>query len=190
MGKTMFVKYFLTIVLALAALVLFNQESYALTDQLKPGEVENLKGLFKRLSVRQLQELIESTKTGGLEQWQMGMFSIAITVGPLIGGIMLFMVLVRKAKADVYEPFFGDGQLAQLVVIVLIAGNVCSLAIVGVLGASEVAAIYGGIVGYVLGRRVRQKKGDSEGDENDGNSGKNSPKRNSERQAPIPQGGT
>lgn len=51
-------------------------------------------------------------------------------------------------------PFFGDGQLGQYIVIILVAGNVCTLAIVGILGRSEVAAIYGGIIGYVLGKKT------------------------------------
>ena len=47
----------------------------------------------------------------------------------------------------------GGGQLVQLVVVLIVANNVLFLALLGILGSSEVSAIYGGIVGYVLVRR-------------------------------------
>lgn len=88
--------------------------------------------------------------------------SLYITAIGVTGCILALFVCLYYGK-DVksrFEPFFGDGQVTQLVVIIAVAGNVCSLAIAGILGASEVSALYGGIVGYVLGRG--KKSGDSE----------------------------
>jgi hypothetical protein len=88
--------------------------------------------------------------------------SLYITAIGVVGCILALFICLYYGK-DVksrFEPFFGDGQVTQLVVIIAVAGNVCSLAIAGILGASEVSAIYGGIVGYVLGRG--KKSGDSE----------------------------
>lgn len=88
--------------------------------------------------------------------------SLYITAIGVSGCILALFVCLYHGK-DVqsrFEPFFGDGQVTQLVVIIAVAGNVCSLAIAGILGASEVSAIYGGIIGYVLGRG--KKSGDSE----------------------------
>jgi hypothetical protein len=79
--------------------------------------------------------------------------SLLFTAVPLSVTVLLLIFLLRKTTQDVFSPYFGQGQLGQFVVIILIAGNVCTLAIAGILDASEVSAIYGGIVGYVLGKR-------------------------------------
>lgn len=90
-----------------------------------------------------------------MKKWRikLGFYSILFTAIPLMLGTAVFLVLVHNSGKDEYEPFFGEGQLVQVLVILLVVGNVCSLAIMDVLGKSEIAAIYGGIVGYVLGRK-------------------------------------
>ncbi|MSP36928.1 MAG: hypothetical protein EXR70_00380 [Deltaproteobacteria bacterium] len=88
--------------------------------------------------------------------------SLYITAIGVVGCILALFICLYFGK-DVknrFEPFFGDGQVTQLVVIIAVTGNVCSLAIAGILSASEVSAIYGGIIGYVLGRG--KKSGDSD----------------------------
>ena len=89
--------------------------------------------------------------------------SLYITAIGVSGCILALFVCLYKGE-DVkkrFEPFFGDGQVTQLVVIIAVAGNVCSLAIAGILGASEVSAIYGGIVGYVLGKGKHSSNADA-----------------------------
>jgi hypothetical protein len=81
-------------------------------------------------------------------------YSLLFTTVPLAVVVLLLMFCLRSGTApDLFSPYFGQGQLGQFVVIILIAGNVCTLAIAGILGSSEVSAIYGGIVGYVLGKK-------------------------------------
>lgn len=85
-----------------------------------------------------------------------GFLSLYFTAVPLAMAVLLIILALWLGKGDIKErllPFFGDGQFGQYVVVILVAGNVCSLAIVGILGSSEVAAIYGGIIGYVLGKK-------------------------------------
>lgn len=88
---------------------------------------------------------------------QVGFLSIYFTAVPLAGAVSLIILALWWGRGDIKDrllPFFGDGQFGQYVVVILVAGNVCSLAIVGILGSSEVAAIYGGIIGYVLGKKT------------------------------------
>lgn len=90
------------------------------------------------------------------ERVRYGFYSLFFTTVPLSLSVLILMFFLHS-KGDSktkFEPFFGEGQVTQLVVIILVAGNVCTLAIMGVLGQSEVAAIYGGIVGYVLGKKT------------------------------------
>ena len=85
-----------------------------------------------------------------------GFLSLYFTAVPLAAVVLLIILALWLGSGDIKErlvPFFGDGQFGQYVVVILVAGNVCSLAIVGILGSSEVAAIYGGIIGYVLGKK-------------------------------------
>src|SRR5207249_2610309 len=90
------------------------------------------------------------------ERLAKGFYSIFFTAIPLSLGTGYFLYVVHQRDGQSkFEPFFGGGQLIQLLVILLVAGNVCSLAIMGILNGSEVAAIYGGIVGYVLGKTSR-----------------------------------
>ncbi len=86
-----------------------------------------------------------------------GYTSLYFTAIPLGGAVLLIILALWIGKPDIKDrlyPFFGDGQFGQYVVVILVAGNVCTLAIVGILGRSEVAAIYGGIIGYVLGKKA------------------------------------
>jgi len=81
--------------------------------------------------------------------------SLYFTVIPVSALVFFLILLLHFGRPDSkanFESFFGGGQTTQLVVILVIAGNVCSLAFAGIIGGSEVAAIYGGIVGYVLGK--------------------------------------
>ena len=89
------------------------------------------------------------------ERVKYAFYSLFFTVIPLSGLVLYLMLLLHFGRPESranFEPFFGGGQITQLVVIIIVAGNICSLAIAGIIGASEVAAIYGGIVGYILGK--------------------------------------
>jgi len=91
------------------------------------------------------------------ERIKYAIFTLWFTVLPLSGLVLYLMLALhfgRPDTKDTFEPFFGKGQVTQLVVIIVIAGNVCTLAIAGILGASEISAIYGGIIGYVLGKKL------------------------------------
>jgi hypothetical protein len=87
-------------------------------------------------------------------------FLFLLITSALLGlATVLFIVLVNQGAGDRFLPYFGGGQLVQFVVILLIANNVLALALCGVFGASEVSAIYGGIIGYVLGRKTQEQNG-------------------------------
>jgi hypothetical protein len=79
------------------------------------------------------------------------LYMMPLTVG--VGLLLCFLYFGRPDSMNSFLPYFGEGQVMQFVVIIAIAGNIWSLAIVGVVGRTEVAAIYGGIIGYVLGKR-------------------------------------
>lgn len=86
------------------------------------------------------------------KRWKYATLSLLVTIGPLTLGFLAFLI-VLCLKGKVYlEPFFGNGLLVELVVVILIAGNVFTLAVLEIFDASTVSTIYGGIVGYVLGR--------------------------------------
>ncbi|MHC5009968.1 MAG: hypothetical protein ACYTG6_03340 [Planctomycetota bacterium] len=90
-----------------------------------------------------------------IERIRLGFWSLLFTAVPLMVGMAVFLWLVTThGGSEKFQPFFGDGKLVQLLVIIVVAGNVCSLALMDILKNSEVAAIYGGIVGYVLGKRM------------------------------------
>jgi hypothetical protein len=87
----------------------------------------------------------------------LGFKTLYFTTIPLTGAVLLIILALWFGNKDIKEklmPFFGGGQFGQYIVVILVAGNVCTLAIVGILGRTEVAAIYGGIVGYVLGKKT------------------------------------
>jgi hypothetical protein len=90
------------------------------------------------------------------DRLSMAFWSLFLTAIPLAVLVLYLMLALHFGRPDsqkAFEPFFGQGQTTQLVVIIMVAGNVCSLAIAGIMGGSEVAAIYGGIVGYILGKK-------------------------------------
>ena len=91
----------------------------------------------------------------------LGTISILFTAIPLSLAVLYLMVALHMGSADIKErfmPFFGEGRLGEVIVIILIAGNVCSLAIMKVLNTGEVASIYSGIIGYVLGKSAAGNK--------------------------------
>ena len=97
---------------------------------------------------------------------KLGFDSLYFTTVPLAAAVLVIIIALWIGKSDISErlvPFFGDGQLGQYVVIVLVAGNVCTLALVGLLNSSEVGTIYGGIIGYVLGKKSNNDSGKSSG---------------------------
>jgi hypothetical protein len=102
--------------------------------------------------------------------------SLVITVVPLtlmVGILIWALHSGRPVARRMLEPFFGQGQVTQLVVVILVAGNVCTMAIAGILGASEVSAIYGGIIGYILGKKTYAPS-DAPSDETSGKNPENS----------------
>ena len=68
-----------------------------------------------------------------LERMRLGFHSLWFTTVPLLLGILVIIsaIWIHEDK-DRFTPYFGEGQFLQLVVIVLVAGNVCSLAIMDV----------------------------------------------------------
>ena len=83
-----------------------------------------------------------------------GFWSLLFTTfGLLIGIGILFNIWKKSIPGVTYKDFFAEGQFVQLVVIIVIAGNVCSLGIMGILEKGEISTIYAGIVGYILGKR-------------------------------------
>lgn len=82
------------------------------------------------------------------------LFFTTVPLAVLVGALIFLLHTGRPESHANFEPFFGGGQTTQLVVIIMVAGNVCSLAIAGILGGSEVSAIYGGVVGYILGKKT------------------------------------
>jgi hypothetical protein len=82
------------------------------------------------------------------------LFFTTLPLAMLVGFLIWMLHTGRPESRANFEPFFGGGQITQLVVIIMVAGNVCSLAIAGILGGSEVSAIYGGVVGYILGKKT------------------------------------
>jgi hypothetical protein len=89
------------------------------------------------------------------ERLRLGVNSLWFTSAGLVLGIVVLSIIWRFSEpASRYTDFFADGQFVQLVVIIMVAGNVCSLGIMGILEKGEIATIYAGIVGYILGKRV------------------------------------
>jgi hypothetical protein len=79
---------------------------------------------------------------------------VACTTLGVIGAFVAIYLLLRSDSQGRYgQYFFGEGLLMQMLVVLIISECVFALAIAGVLGATEVGTIYGGIVGYVLGSR-------------------------------------
>jgi hypothetical protein len=98
------------------------------------------------------------------ERLRYAFYSVFFYMTPLTFGVMALIFFLHYGRPDTtksFLPYFGEGQVMQFVVIIAIAGNIWSLAIAGVIGRTEVAAIYGGIVGYVLGKRSSVGEADS-----------------------------
>lgn len=109
-----------------------------------------------KVEVEQKADNAEALPAVSKYRLMLGFYTLFFTTIPLCVCVLyIIRVLSRNngKTSDSLIPFFGDGQLGQYLVIILVAGNVCTLAIVGILGRSEVAAIYGGIIGYVLGKK-------------------------------------
>lgn len=110
-----------------------------------------------KLEVEQKADNTEFLPAVSKYRLELGFYTLFFTTIPLGGCVLLIILALWWNNGKIKDnliPFFGDGQLGQYIVIILVAGNVCTLAIVGILGRSEVAAIYGGIIGYVLGKKT------------------------------------
>jgi|GEM_PF-5441416 len=93
------------------------------------------------------------------DRLRLGVNSLWFTSAGLVLGIVVLSVIWRFSHPKSrYTDFFADGQFVQLVVIIMVAGNVCSLGIMGILEHSEIATIYAGIIGYILGKGVTPDK--------------------------------
>lgn len=55
------------------------------------------------------------------------------------------------------EPYLGEGLLLQTIVVIMIVQCVLALALARILNATEIGTIYGGIIGYIFGRREATK---------------------------------
>lgn len=84
---------------------------------------------------------------------------VACTTLGVLGAFIVIFLLLKTDHDGRYGQYFGNGLLMQMLVVLIISECVFALAVAGILQATEVGTIYGGIVGYVLGSRG---KGDSE----------------------------
>ncbi len=84
---------------------------------------------------------------------------VACTTLGVLGAFTVIFLLLKTDHDGRYGQYFGNGLLMQMLVVLIISECVFALAVAGILQATEVGTIYGGIVGYVLGSRG---KGDSE----------------------------
>lgn len=99
-----------------------------------------------------------------IEKFRLGFYSLFLTTLGLVGGIMILAYMWSKDHPQSrFTDFFANGQFVQLVVIIMVAGNVCSLAIMGILKTGEIATIYASIVGYILGKRTSPDRSDGGG---------------------------
>jgi hypothetical protein len=65
------------------------------------------------------------------------------------------------------EPYLGEGLLLQTIVVIMIVQCVLALALARILNATEIGTIYGGIIGYIFGRRESPKNVAKGGDNED-----------------------
>ncbi len=99
-----------------------------------------------------------------IERLKLGVWSLFFTTFGLVCGILILARLWSKDHPQSrFTDFFANGQFVQLVVIIMIAGNVCSLGVMGILKTGEIATIYASIVGYILGKRTSPDKSDNGG---------------------------
>jgi hypothetical protein len=90
-----------------------------------------------------------------LVEWKIVKLIILLTgVGLIICFSAVVWFLPKHAKD--FEPYFGHGLLLQTIVVIIVVESVLALAVGGVLKATEVSAIYGGIVGYILGKDLKK----------------------------------
>lgn len=92
---------------------------------------------------------------------------IEVTAGGLAVCYVGSLWAITK-RGKLFEPYLGHGLLLQTIVVILIAECVLALAIAGILHATEVGTIYGGITGYILGKTVPAGEGGGNGAEGGG----------------------
>ena len=78
----------------------------------------------------------------------------------ILVGIYIVLRHIMKDEENKIARMFPPGQLTQLIVVIIISCNVATLGVLKILDKSEIGAIYGGIVGYVLGKSTREREGD------------------------------
>jgi hypothetical protein len=87
--------------------------------------------------------------------------NIVMTIIWLTGiGLSLCFILATYFARDhskQLEPYLGEGLLLQTIVVIMIVQCVLALAIAKILNATEIGTIYGGIIGYIFGRRETTK---------------------------------
>lgn len=145
------------LVSALLPIVIMLLAAPAYPDEALPAETAvKMKKVQGNLQVEQQNKTVskadEKNPKVTCKRWKYARLSLLVTIVPLTLGFLAFLIVLYRKGKDQLESFFGNGLLVELVVVILIAGNVFTLAVLEIFDASTVSTIYGGIVGYVLGR--------------------------------------
>jgi hypothetical protein len=132
--------------------------AYAESDTTKGPIVSNQEVSAPTNIPSKTQELTPSLKNqlGQIPNSDIVILIICLTAGGLSACFALCTYFARDYSKQL-EPYLGEGLLLQTIVVIMIVQCVLALALAGILQATEVGTIYGGIIGYIFGRRETTK---------------------------------